>query len=61
MKKCDFCTQSSPKGKCLKGGILNSSYGRSLCCEEAIKRMEKDLKMLEAKMYLGKPNVIQRV
>ncbi len=44
MTKCDFCTQSSPKGKCLKGGILDSKFLRESYCEEAIKRMEKALK-----------------
>jgi hypothetical protein len=43
MKKCDFCTQSTPNGKCKKGGYLDNSYTRESYCKEAIEKMIKAL------------------
>lgn len=40
MKKCDFCTQSSPKGECRwKNAIIREEY-----CAKAIKNMVAALK-----------------
>lgn len=35
MTKCDFCTKSSPKGKC----FWSSTMAREEDCKKAIKRM----------------------
>lgn len=40
MKKCDFCTQSSPSGKC----YWESQRVREEYCEKAIEKMVKFLK-----------------
>lgn len=37
MIKCDFCTQSSPSGKC----FWSSTAAREKYCKEAIKQMVK--------------------
>lgn len=37
MTKCDFCTQSSPSGKC----FWHSKTAREDYCKEAIKQMVK--------------------
>lgn len=39
MTKCDFCTQSSPNGKC---PYVSTSY-RQNYCDKAIKQMVKAL------------------
>ena len=39
MNKCDFCTQSTPNGRCKKDGYLNNLYTRELYCKEAIEKM----------------------
>lgn len=39
MTKCDFCTQSSPSGKC----FWSSTVARADYCEQAIERMVKAL------------------
>lgn len=44
MTKCDFCTQSTPDGKCMKNGYFDSQAVRQFYCEKAIERMEKALK-----------------
>lgn len=40
MTKCDFCTQSTPKGKC----HWSTQMARENHCESAIKRMVEALK-----------------
>lgn len=44
MTKCDFCTQSTPKGKCLKDGYFVSSVVREPYCRQAIEKMTEALK-----------------
>ena len=39
MNKCDFCTQSTPNGRCKKDGYLNNPYTRKSYCKEAIEKM----------------------
>lgn len=48
MKKCDFCSQSSPKGKCLKGGYLYNPHEREKYCDKAIEKMTKALQSKES-------------
>ena len=38
MNKCDFCTQSTPKGRCKKVGYLNNPYTRESYYKEAIEK-----------------------
>lgn len=40
MKKCDFCTQSTPDGKC----YWSMQGARTSDCEKAIKKMVEALK-----------------
>ena len=40
MTKCDFCTMSTPDGKC----FYKSMAARQTDCEKAIKRMTEALK-----------------
>lgn len=40
MTKCDFCTESSPKGKC----FWSTLGARRSYCEKAIKRMTEAFK-----------------
>lgn len=40
MTKCDFCTQSTPKGRC----HWSTQIARENHCESAIKRMVEALK-----------------
>ena len=40
MNKCDFCTKSTPDGKCYWTSLIN----RERDCEKAIQRMTEALK-----------------
>lgn len=52
MKKCEFCTKSSPTGNC----FWESQMAREKDCEKAIKRMSKALEMERSKKKLFQYN-----
>ena len=53
MNKCDFCTKSSPDGKC----FWSSTVAREDDCREAIKQMVKALGNRKENNKIGRPGM----